>query len=85
MSRLGLGTGDEVDDHLLQVIGGTELRRPDIGLDLPASEARHGPIASPHLAAVLPASWSGTGLVIDLNHYRVLVPVAATCSYPSAT
>jgi hypothetical protein len=44
--QAGLGAGEEVDDHLLQVVGGTQLWRPDVGLDLSLSEGRHGPMVS---------------------------------------
>jgi hypothetical protein len=41
--QAGLGAGDELDDHLLQIISRTKLRRPDIGLDLAVGKARHEP------------------------------------------
>src|SRR4029453_3453521 len=47
--QAGLSAGYELDDHLVQIIGRAKLGRPDIGLDLPISKARHRRTTSPFL------------------------------------
>ena len=37
-----LGAGDEVDDHLFQVVRRAQLGRPDVPLDRALREHRHG-------------------------------------------
>jgi hypothetical protein len=54
-----LVAGDELDDHLLQIISQTEFGRLDIGLGLPSAKlAINGTLTSSHCAMAAPADRS---------------------------